>query len=319
MSSSPTFESIKRRLKVPVIQAPMFLVSGPEMVIAACHSGVIGSFPASNARTVEDLEQWYCTINQQVTKDHAPWAANVIVHKSNPRAEQELQLIYKYQPEIIITALGSPTSVIEEAHKYGGLVFADVGSPRHAKRAVEAGADGLIILCAGAGGYTGTLSPFAFVEEVRRFFDGPLVVSGSINTGRNVRAVEVMGADLAYMGTQYLATEESMASSEYKEMLVNATSADILVSDRVTGQVASWLVPSLIANGFDPDNLPEKCEFDFSSMLDVKKWKALWSAGHGVSQVTAVRSIEDVTRQIEKEYQNAIEAERSFLHLLQSS
>lgn len=305
-----TLKSIKQRIKVPVIQAPMFLVSGPDMVINACHSGVVGSFPASNARSIEELAQWYQRINTEVTPAQAPWAANVIVHRSNPRAEQELELVYRYQPEIVITALGSPKEVIERVHGYGGLVFADVNSPRQARHAAGSGVDGVVILCAGAGGYTGSLSPFAFVEEVRSFFDGIVVLAGGINTGRNVRAAEVMGADLAYMGTQYLATEESLAVEDYKAMVVNATSRDILVTDRVTGAAASWLVPSLIANDIDPNNLPDKRDFDFSRQLDVKRWKTLWSAGHGVAQVKAVRPIVVVTAQIVEEYQNALTGAR---------
>ena len=302
-----TLESIKQRLKVPVIQAPMFLVSGPDMVIQACHSGVVGSFPASNARTIEDLEQWYARINDEVTSEHAPWAANVIVHRSNPRAEQELELVYRYQPEIVITALGSPQEVIDRVHAYGGLVFADVNNPRQAKHAANAGVDGLVILCAGAGGYTGSLSPFAFIEEVRSFFDGIVVLAGGISTGRNVRAAEVMGADLAYMGTQYLATEESLASSDYKTMVVESTSRDVIATDRVTGATASFLIPSLKANGIDTDNLPEKGQFDFSEQIGGTRWKDLWSAGHGVTQVEAVKTVAQVSAEIAEQYQQTLQ------------
>lgn len=297
-------DDMRNRLRIPAIQAPMFLVSGPEMVIAACRAGVIGSFPASNARTLEELSAWYARIAAE-TGGCAPWAANIIVHRSNPRAADEMALVCEHRPELVITALGSPRELIERVQAYGGRVIADVASLHHARKAVDAGADGLVLLCNGAGGYTGTLSPFGFVEEVRRFFDGIIVLAGGISTGRGVHAAEAMGADLAYLGTRFLATEESLAPPAYKRMVVDATLADILPSDRITGQTVSWLAPSLRAAGIDTNAMPEKPDFDFGAQMKGKRWKDVWAAGAGVGAVSRTEPLADAVATLAREYSAA--------------
>ncbi len=294
-------DDIRGRLRIAAIQAPMFLVSGPEMVIAACKAGIIGSFPASNARTLDELDDWYARIAAE-TAGSAPWAANIIVHRSNPRAAAEMALVYEHKPELVITALGSPRELIQKVQAYGGRVIADVASVYHAKKAADAGADGLVLLCNGAGGYTGSLSPFGFIEEVRRFFDGVIVLAGGIATGRGIHAAEAMGADLAYLGTRFLAVEESMAAPAYKQMVVDASLTDILPSDRITGQTVSWLAPSLRAAGIDTSAMPEKPDFDFGAQMEGKRWKDVWAAGAGVGAVSCVEPLADAVETLALEY-----------------
>ena len=310
------FRDYLKQLRLPVIQAPMLRVSGPEMVIAACQAGIVGSFPATNARTVETLGVWYAQIDQVSKAASVPWAANVIVHASNPRLDGDLEQVYKYKPPIVITALGSPRDVIDNVHSYGGHVLADVASPRHARKAIDSGADGLVLLCCGAGGYTGYLSPFAFLGEVRGFFDGPIVLAGAINSGRSIRAAQVTGADLAYMGTGFIATEESMASAEYKQMVVDSVADDTWTSDAITGAPVCWLKPSLVKQGLDLQKLKKTTEINFANQIQGKRWKDVWSAGQAVGASTAVVPLASVVDRLETEYRAVLQQERQQLDAL---
>lgn len=296
---------IKRQLRLPVIQAPMFLVSGPAMVIAACRAGIIGSFPTQNVRDDAELERWFAAIDAQTGANGgcAPYAVNVIVHPSYPRREQDLAAVLKWKPPIVITALGSPRDVVDAIHSYGGIVLADVISLRFARKALDAGVDGLVLVAAGAGGHTGPIAGFAFVEEVRRFYAGPLVLGGGIGSGRAIRAAEILGADFAYLGTRFLATEESLVSQEQKRMVVASGSEDIVCSASFTGVKANWLRQSIVNYGLDPDHLPEG-EIDFSRQ-DLKRWRDIWSAGQGVGAVDRICPLAEVVAQLEREYHTA--------------
>ena len=295
------------KLKLPVFCAPMFLVSGPELVIAACRAGIAGSFPATNARTPEELEQWMATISDALTPEDAPWVMNLITHSTYPRLEEDLKLVAKYKPKAVITALGSPKPVMETVKSYGGLVFADVVDIKLAKKAADAGVDGLACISAGAGGHTGQLSPFAFISAVREFFDGYIAVGGGIADGAAVAGAIAAGADYVYMGTRFLSAKESMAQQEYKEMTVAATSEDLVISDAITGTKASWLKASLIRAGLDPDNLGESIKRDYSGGGGVKRWKDIWAAGQGVGRTRSIESVADIVSDIEHEYHAAIQ------------
>ena len=294
-------------LRAPVIVAPMFLVSGPELVIESCRSGLVGSFPTQNARTLEDLDGWLGAIRRGIVDVEDPqWAVSMIVHPSYDRFPQELELMTEYQPDTVITALGSPSRVLDEIHDYGGTVFADVMSIHHARKAVDAGADGLVLVCNGAGGHTGTLSPFAFVDEVRQFFDGPLVLGGAISTGQAVRAVEVLGADMAYMGTRFIACPESLANDRYRDILVRSRIDDVTATAAVTGVLCSWLTESLADVGFEQEHLDSKGKIDFSDVHGANKpWKDIYGAGQGVGQIDSVASVSEVAEQVIDEYKTA--------------
>ncbi len=300
---------LSNNLELPAIAAPMFLVSGPEMVIAACRSGMIGSFPTPNARTPEILDQWMAQISAAVAADgHATcWAANLVVHPSNSRLPADLECVLKHKPSLVITALGSPSRVIEAVHSYGGLVFADVNSVGFARKAAAAGVDGLVLVAAGAGGHTGHTVGFAFVEEVRAFWDGPIVLGGAISTGHAIRAAEVLGADLAYLGTALIACTESMADPAYKQMVVEAGAESIVSSKGITGVTANWLKSSLIAAGYDPANMPEDKKPNFENAQDdAKAWKNVWSAGQGVGAVRSCVPLADVIGRLKEEYDAAV-------------
>jgi nitronate monooxygenase len=319
LPSIDLFSRLRGRLSLPLIAAPMFLVSGTELVIAACRNGVIGSFPTVNCRTTEQLEQWLCEIEDRLQqhsdasgKASAPICANLIVHRSNARLQQDLAVLLRHQPEMVITSVGSPAAVIAPLHEAGALVFADVASIRHAERAVAAGADGLVLLTAGAGGQTGWLNPFVFVRAVRAFFDGPLVLAGGITDGHALRAAEALGCDLAYMGTKFIATRESMADARYKEMLVASTADDVLLTSAFTGLQTNMLRPSIEAVGLDPDNLPLRGAIDIGRDIDIgarenrpKRWKDIWSAGHAVSGVKEVLSVDEMVARTREEYRAA--------------
>ena len=301
-------QALTRNLRLPAIAAPMFLVSGPEMVIAACRSGIIGSFPAPNARTADDLENWIAQIEAALANDDraAAWAINLVVHPSNDRLASDLDCVVRHKVPLVITALGSPARVVDAVHSYGGLVFADVNSVGFARKAAAAGVDGLVLVAAGAGGHTGQTAGFAFVEEVRQFWDGPIVLGGAISTGQAIRAAEVLGADLAYLGTALIAAEESMAAPAFKAMIVAAGAEDIVPSKGITGVTANWLKPSLIATGYDPANMPEDKQPNFENAQDdAKAWKNVWSAGQGVGAVTAQEPIALVIQRLELEYDAA--------------
>lgn len=301
-----TLSSLTRRLRLPVIAAPMFLVSGPSLVTAACKSGVIGSFPTANCRTVAELDAWLTKISEALTPDDAPYAVNLIVHRSNSRLPEDLALVCNYRPQLVIASVGSPAPIIEAVHGYGGQVFADIASIRHAHKAVEAGADGLILLTAGAGGQTGQANPFAFVRGVREFFDGPVVLAGGIADAQALRAAEVLGCDLAYMGTRFIATQESLADPRYKTMIVNAGLDDITLTRAMTGLETSILTPSLIAAGLDPNNLPERGEIAIDKDINPnapRRWKDVWSAGHTAEQVNDVPTVAALVDRLVAAYQ----------------
>jgi len=310
------FGRLRRRLRLPLIAAPMFLVSGVALVTAACKGGVIGAFPTANCRDPEQLDQWLNEISEGLRRHAgesdapcAPVCPNLIVHRSNVRLNEDLRVLLRHKPEIIITSVGSPAPVLGALHDCGALVFADVASIRHAERAVAAGADGLVLLTAGAGGQTGWLNPFSFVRAVREFFAGPLVLAGGISDGHALRAAQVLGCDLAYMGTRFIATNESMADIRYKDMLVRSNADDILLTRAFTGLQTNMLRPSIVAAGLDPDGLPERGGIDIAKDIDVgareerpKRWRDIWSAGHSVSAVSKVLSVGELIEQTLAEY-----------------
>lgn len=322
----PSFEQLSRvraRLSLPLIAAPMFLVSGVELVVAACRNGVIGAFPTVNCRSTDELDAWLSMMEERLlrheseTGQHpAPVCPNLIVHRSNARLDDDLSVLLRHRPELVITSVGSPAPVLKQLHEAGALVLADVASIRHAERAAEAGADGLVLLTAGAGGQTGWLNPFAFVRAVRAFFDGIIVLAGGISDGYALRAAEVLGCDLAYMGTRFIATRESMADARYKQMLVESSADDILLTTAFTGLMTNMLRPSIVAAGLDPDNLPARGAIDIVKDIDIvarennpKRWRDIWSAGHSTSGVKAVLSVDDLVAQTRAEYRAARESE----------
>jgi nitronate monooxygenase len=294
------------RLRLPVFQAPMFLQSGPDMVIASCRAGIVGTFPSFNARTIEELDSWLSRITAEVGDDDAPWAMNLVTHRSNERRFEDLALAEKYRAPLVITALGGPAEVIERVHGYGGRVLADVIDLRFAGKAIAAGVDGLVLVAAGAGGHTGQQSAFAFVTEVRQYFDGMIVLGGGISTGRAVRAAEILGADYAYIGTRFIASQESLAVPEYKQMVVDASGSDIVCSDALTGVKANWLRASLEQAGYDPDNIPEAGEINvLQSSGDAKRWRDVWAAGQGAGAVNDILPIADIVDRLAREYEEA--------------
>ena len=294
----------------------MFLVSGVDLVTAACRNGVIGSFPTVNCRSPEQLDGWLGDIEDRLRrhcdesgKPTAPICPNLIVHRSNARLEADLKVLLRHKPELVITSVGSPAPVLAALHDAGSLVFADVASIRHAERAVAAGADGLVLLTAGAGGQTGWLNPFVFVRAVRAFFDGPIVLAGGIGDGHALRAAQALGCDLAYMGTKFIATAESMADPKYKAMLVASSADDILLTTAFTGLQTNMLRPSIAAAGLDPENLPARGAIDIGKDIDIgarenrpARWRDIWSAGHSTSGVSAVLSVDDLVAQTIAEY-----------------
>ena len=304
----PLPPEIAENLRLPLISAPMFLVSGPDLVIASCRSGVIGAFPTANCRTLDELDVWLGKIVTE-TSNAAPFAPNLIVHKSNLRLMEDTALVAKHQAPLVIASVGSPAPIINAIHEYGGRVFADIASMRHAKKAIATGVDGLILLTAGAGGQTGWANPFAFVRAVRDIFDGPVVLAGGISDGVALKAAVTLGCDLAYMGTQFIATQESMAARGHKDMLVESSLDDIMLTSAFTGLPASKLRPSIIAAGLDPDALPARGMIDISTDINPdkrpKRWKDTWSAGHSVSGVKDVPSVGLLVDRLVAEYQGA--------------
>ena len=304
---------LSRNLALPAIGAPMFLISGPEMVIAQAKAGMIGSFPTPNARTPEILDEWMQQISEALEgdADAATWAANLVVHPSNDRLPADLECVLRYRPPLVITALGSPSRIVDAVHGYGGLVFADVNSVGFARKAATTGVDGLVLVASGAGGHTGATAGFAFVDEVRQFWDGPIVLGGAISTGHAIRAAEILGADLAYVGTALIACAESMAEQGYKDMVVAAGAEDIVPSKGITGVTANWLRPSLITAGYDPAHMPEDKKPNFENAQDdAKAWKNVWSAGQGVGAVTAVEPMARIVARLKSEYDAACKRPR---------
>ena len=311
---------IEDNISMPVIGAPLFLVSGPDLVIAQCKAGIIGSFPALNARPQHVLEEWIVRIKTELAEYQkqnpdakvAPFAVNQICHGSNDRLMQDMETCVKHEVPIIITSLRPPAEVVEAAHSYGGLVYHDVISVRHAKKAAEQGVDGLILVCAGAGGHAGALSPFALLREVKKWFDGTLILSGSIGDGHAVASAIALGADFAYLGTRFIATEEANADPEYKKMLEASAAEDIVYSSLFTGVHGNYLKPSIKNAGLDPENLPDadKASMNFGSggNTDSKAWKDIWGSGQGIGAIKDSPSVAELVDRIKSEYQSAFEA-----------
>ena len=310
-------DNIRKHLSIPVIGSPLFLVSGPELVIAQCKAGIIGSFPALNARPQHVLEEWIIRIKTELAeyqaknpeKKVAPFAVNQICHGSNDRLMDDMATCVKQEVPIIITSLRPPEELVKAAHSYGGLVYHDVINVRHAKKAAEQGVDGLILVCAGAGGHAGTLSPFALLREVKEWFDGTIILSGSIGDGYSVASSLALGADFAYMGTRFIATEEANADQDYKQMLIESAANDIVLSSLFTGVSGNYLKPSINNAGLDADNLPDadKSSMNFGSggNTDAKAWKDIWGSGQGIGGIKDDPSVGDLVERIREEYNKA--------------
>lgn len=305
---------LKDRLRIPVVGSPLFIISHPPLVLAQCKAGIVGSFPALNARPVAQLDEWLAEITETLAAHDAanpqarsaPFAVNQIVHKSNGRLEEDLALCVKYKVPIVITSLGAVTEVNAAVHSYGGIVLHDVIHDRHARKAIEKGADGLIAVAAGAGGHAGTLSPFALTQEIRQWFDGPLLLSGAIANGGAVLAAQAMGADLAYIGSPFIATREARATDAYKQMIVDSKAADIVYSNLFTGVHGNYLKGSVRAAGMDPDNLPESdpSKMDFGGDKS-KAWKDIWGCGQGIGAVDRIVGAAELVDRLAGEYEAA--------------
>jgi nitronate monooxygenase len=310
---------LKSSLRLPLIGAPMFIVSQPELVIAQCTAGIVGSFPALNARPQSSLDDWIVRIKDALSEyqeEHpndpvAPFAVNQIAHKSNSRLYSDMETCVKHEVPIIITSLRPPEEIVQAVHAYGGLVFHDVISLRHAHKAMEQGVDGIIAVCAGAGGHAGLLSPFALVKEIRREFDGVLILSGCMSNGADILAAQAIGADFAYMGTRFIATNEAHAVDAYKNMIVSSSAADILYSSYFSGVHGNYLKDSISNAGFDPDDLPtaDSSKMDFSKRdeNEAKAWRDIWSAGQGAGSIDGVVPVAQLVRQMQREYNAALE------------
>lgn len=307
-------QQLASKLRVPLIGAPMFIVSVPDLVVAQCTAGIVGAFPALNARPQEQLDAWISEIKERLAAyagEHpdapvAPFAVNQIVHASNDRLQADLETCVRHEVPIIITSLRPPSAVVDAAHSYGGLVFHDVINLRHAHKAIEQGVDGIIAVCAGAGGHAGTLSPFALVKEIRRDFDGVVILSGAMSTGADVLAARAIGADLAYIGTRFIATREAYAPDAYKEMIVSSKAADIVYTPLFTGVHGSYLKGSIVNAGLDPDNLPNATanpmDFGSGGDADAKAWRDIWGAGQGVGSIDDIPETRALVMRIEAEY-----------------
>ena len=313
----PIPDSIKDNISIPVIGAPLFLISVPDLVIAQCKAGIIGSFPALNARPQYVLEEWIVKIKtelkeyqeQNPDKKVAPFAVNQICHGSNDRLQGDMEICVKHEVPVIITSLRPPLEVVEAAHSYGGLVFHDVINVRHAKKAADMGVDGLILVCAGAGGHAGALSPFALLREVKSWFDGTIILSGSIGDGYSVASALALGADFAYLGTRFIATQEANAEPEYKQMLIESSANDIVYSNLFTGVLGNYLKPSIQNSGLDPDNLPtaDKSAMNFGSggNTDSKAWKDIWGSGQGIGLIEDAPTVEELVDRLKSEFTEA--------------
>lgn len=311
-------DSLHHRLSLPLVAAPMFLISGPELALACCRQGIVGSFPALNQRTSDGFEQWLIQMNDELEADRAsnpdnppaPYAVNLIVHRTNPRWQADLELCVKHRVPIIITSLGAASQVVDAVHSYGGVVFHDVTNQKHARKAAEAGVDGIIAVAAGAGGHAGTINPFVLVHEIREVFDGTILLAGGLSRGEDLLAAQAMGADLAYMGTRFINTDESQADDAYRNMIIEAVSGDIIHTPAVSGVPASFMRQSLEAAGFPMDKLHQAGEMNYGEKLkpvddEAKAWKTVWSAGQGVSQIDDVLSVEALMDRLRREYGEA--------------
>jgi nitronate monooxygenase len=296
--------SLQHGLTLPVIAAPMFLVSGPDLVVAACNAGVIGTFPSLNQRSTEGYREWLHEIKGRLNPGAAAFGVNHIVHPTNPRLMADMMVTVEEKVPLVITSLGAVRDVVDAVHGYGGVVFHDIANVRHARKAAQAGVDGLILVANGAGGHAGVVNPFALVEEVRGFFDGTIILSGCLSTGRDVAAARMMGADFAYMGTRFISTAEAMAPEAYKQMIVDAGSMDITYTPAVSGIPANFLTPSLVDNGIDPKSLPDH-KLDMAD--EAKAWKTVWSAGQGAGAVHDVLPTAELIDRMRGEYRQAAE------------
>lgn len=309
--------SALQKLKLPAIGSPLFIISNPELVIAQCKAGIVGSFPALNARPEPVLEEWLIQITtelEQYSKDNpdapaAPFAVNQIVHKSNDRLMHDVEMCVKYKVPIVITSLGARADVNDAIHSYGGIVLHDITNVVHAKKALAKGADGLIAVCTGAGGHAGTLSPFALIQEIRQFFDGPLALAGSIANGGAIAAAQAMGADFGYIGSAFIATSEANAQAAYKQSIVDSASDDIVYTNLFTGVHGNYLAPSIKASGLDPNNLPESdpSKMNFGSSNDAKAWKDIWGCGQGIGAIDKLMTTGEFVAQLQEEYNQARE------------
>ena len=308
---------LSERLRLPIVAAPLFIISTPDLVIAQCKAGIVGSFPALNARPAEELDRWLERITTEPAEYDAanpdnlsaPFAVNQIVHGSNDRLQHDVEMCVKWKVPIVITSLGAKEFVNEAVHSYGGIVLHDIINNRFAKKAIDKGADGLIAVAAGAGGHAGALSPFALIQEIREWFDGPLLLSGSIANGEAVLAAIAMGADLAYIGSSFIATQEANAEQPYKQSLVDSSSDDIVLSNLFTGVHGNYLKPSIVAAGLDPDNLPEsdvsKMSFGSGGSSSAKAWKDIWGCGQGIAAIKGVLTTQELVDSIESQYTSA--------------
>lgn len=306
---------LRKALRLPVIAAPMFLVSGPDLVIAACRAGIGAALPAPNARTVAQLDDWLTAIRRGIaghdSRDYpaGPWALNLVTHSSYDRLPAEMELLAQHRPPLVITALGGPTAVVDAVHAYGGLIFADVSTLDFARKAAASGVDGLVLVCAGAGGHTGSISPFAFVSAVREFFDGVIVLAGCIGSGEAIRATEILGADLAYVGTPFIVAEESLAAAEYRGMVIEATLDNLVLTPALTGANAYYLRQSIERAGLDPENLVGKSSVDWrDSQKQLKAWRDIWSAGQGVGTIYASEPAAKIVARLLDGYRRASKA-----------
>lgn len=309
---------LQGNLRIPVVGSPLFIISGPELVIAQCKAGIVGSFPALNARPAEVLDDWLTQINDELKRYKeenpnaivAPYAVNQICHGSNDRLMQDMETCVKHKVPIIITSLRPPAEIVDAAHSYGGVVFHDVINVKHAQKAAEQGVDGLILVCTGAGGHAGTLSPFALVREVKQWFNGTILLSGAIGDGFAVAGALAMGADLAYIGSRFIASQEANAEAEYKDMLVASAADDIVYSSLFTGIHGNYLKPSIAAAGLDPNNLPEadksKMNFGSGGNMEAKAWKDIWGCGQGIGGIQKVESMAEIVGTLEKEFKSAV-------------
>ena len=302
------------KLRLPLFAAPMFLISGPELIIEVCKSGIVGAFPTPNARTTTVLDEWIMQIEDALddgsdqSRSYAPYAANLVVHRTNKRFAADLDVVVKHRVPIIITALGSPAKVVEPVQNYGGVVIADVNSVEYARKAADTGVDGLALVCSGAGGHTGALNPFAFVEEVRKFWDGYIVLAGAISSGAGILASVAAGADFAYMGTSFIATNESLAEREYKQMVVDCTAQDLMVTKAFTGANASMMIPSIVNQGLDPTVIAgqaAKLNYTGQDGAEVKPWKGIWAAGQGLGCINKVQPVAQLVDDLVAEYSTA--------------
>ena len=321
MSNPKFFES----LSLPVIAAPMFLISGPKLVIECCKNGIVGTFPALNQRTTKGFEQWVVEIKtalkefeSETGKKAAPFGVNLIVHQTNPRLQADLAICIKHQVPLIITSLGAVPQLVGAVHSYGGMVFHDVIKKRHAEKAAEAGVDGLILVCAGAGGHAGTLNPMPFVAEIKKFFKKTILLSGCISNGRDVASALQIGADLAYMGTRFINTKESKAPEDYRNMIIDSGANDIVYTAAISGVSANFLRPSLEAMGITEEMLSRPKKIDFGNELsamekEAKAWSTIWSAGQGVTNISDNPSVEDLIFSMKKEFKTAIETQQALL------